>query len=139
MIPCYQICKDQNCSHWNEGMLDCDHLPDDCEFAIEHLVSDCENQKLDGKEHGFWTEYDKKGNLISKGGYIESEKYGLWMIWYANGFLAAELNYLRGELDGACSWWYENGGIFKEAKYDCEVCVSDKRFFINGEEWHDIF
>ena len=55
MIPCYQLCKDRGCPRWNVEMMDCDKFPDDCEFAVEHLVEDRENQLLDGKQHGYWS------------------------------------------------------------------------------------
>jgi len=59
MIPCYQLCSDRNCPHWNQELLDCEHLPDDCDYVLEHLVEDRENQKLDGEMHGKWIYYDK--------------------------------------------------------------------------------
>lgn len=54
MVPHYQTCKDCKCPHWDWWMLDCNRLPDECPYAVIHLVQDTENQSLDGKCHGQW-------------------------------------------------------------------------------------
>ena len=138
MIPCYQICKDRNCSHWDLDMLDCDRLPDGCEYSVEHLVSDCENQFLDGKEHGKWCifhnngqrwwewffidglrqglhrEWSEIGLLVSEGSYVDGQEDGLWRNWNRKGQLESEGYYKNGRKEG---YWYYNKDGRKEVKY----------------------
>jgi len=87
MTPCYQICKDRKCPYWNPELLNCDKLPDDCDYAVEHLVSDCENQVLDGKRHGRRRGFHINGALAWEDFYILGERCGVSRNWYDNGVL----------------------------------------------------
>jgi len=96
MVPCYQICKDHSCPYWDPGLLDCDYLPDECEFAIEHLVEDRENQYLDGEQHGLWSNYHANGQLRSEGTFVKGYREGLWRYLYDNGLCMMQANYENG-------------------------------------------
>ena len=100
MIPCYQLCKDHQCPHWIPYLLDCEKLPDDCEFAIEHLVRDREDQLLDRLRHGFWRGYHENGQLRYEGNYVNGMQDGLWRYWNNNGQLSYEGIYIDGEEAG---------------------------------------
>jgi len=120
MIPCYQLCKDRCCPYWNPELLDCDRLPDGCDFAVEHLVlddSDRENQFLDGEQYGLWRDYWENGQLMYEGTLINGQSYGLWRVYHANGQLKSEGNYLDGKGVGLWRWWYDNGQLKSEGNY----------------------
>ena len=104
MIPCYQICKDRRCPHWEERMLECDRLPSTCEYAVEHLVSDRGNQLLDGKQHGFWQLFYGNGQLMYEGNYVNGMQDGSWRGCHDNGKLWFEDNYVKGEFSGRKRW-----------------------------------
>jgi len=109
MTPCYQICKDHQCPYWNPELLDCDRLPDDCDWAVEQLVSDCENQYLDGKKHGLWRDYFENGQVDCEGHFVEGEREGLWRNYFENGQVNYEINYVEGEKEGLWKVWLWEG------------------------------
>ena len=133
MVPCYQLCKDRCCPYWNSELLDCSLLPDDCDYVVEHLVSDRENQRIDGKKHGlwrfwyengqlkvesnyvdgkgegFWRRLYKNGRERNEGFYVEGKRHGFWRFWYANGQLRCEGEYVNGEKVGVWSNWDDEG------------------------------
>jgi len=96
--------------------MDCDLLPDGCDFAIEHLVSDRENQYLDGERHGLWRDY------------------------YEDGVKSAEGNYVNGRKEGICKWWWENGELKEESNYvdGLVEVLSIKYCSPDGMEWFEI-
>jgi len=99
MVPCYQICKDRGCSHWNEKLVDCSRLPDECEYVIEHLVGDDrDNQKLDEKWHGFWRDRYVSGQLRSEIHFVNGKKDGFCRAWSKDGKLISEDVYVDGVL-----------------------------------------
>ena len=133
MIPCYQICKDRNCSHWNSELMDCERLPDDCEYSIEHLVSDREKQWLDWKRHGYWKRNDENGNVLIEGSYVNGQRDGLWR-FYSGGKLSYEGCYVRGSYIGKWRWWHENGKLQSEGNYvDGELDGLWRNWDKNGE------
>jgi len=107
MIPCYQICKNRGCPNWTQELMDCDRLPDDCEYVIEHLLDERENQFLEGELHGCWSFWCNQ--LFIDGIYVNGEREGLWMFRYSNGQLAMEGKYKTGELDGMWRFWNKDG------------------------------
>jgi len=113
VIPCYQICKDRGCPHWDEQLMDCPRLPDECEYVVEHLVSDRENQFLDGKIHGLWNEREE-GKLILQGVSISGEWEGCLRKWDLNGTLIQETFYKKGCKEGRHRTWYKDGRMRKE-------------------------
>ena len=92
-----------------------------------------------GKENGFMVEYDREGNEINKGEYIDGYKTGLWFYtvndyteegeylnnerhnqWkatYDNGKTYFKGEYEAGIPKGKHSWYYRNGNIKEEGKY----------------------
>jgi len=87
MIPYYQLCKDRGCSHWNEELMDCPLLPDECEYAVDHLLLDDEekeNQSLDGMKHGMWRT-PVWANIRFEAIYVNGRK-GDWRYWIEDDF-----------------------------------------------------
>jgi len=117
MTPCYQICKDRNCFHWNPELFDCERLPDDCDYAVEHLVEDREKQWLDGEEHGLWRGRYKNGNRWFECAYVNGKEHGRSRWWYRNGQLQFDGNFVNGERDGRCRNWYKNGELLFDEVY----------------------
>jgi len=147
MVPCYQICKDVNCSHFDIECFECDRLLDDCEHATAHLVSDRENQKLDENWHGrrvltfsdgrpsgegyyicgrregrfrYWYE---SGGLMESGYFVNDERGGKWRFWYSDGRLKNEGFYVEGKRHGFWRFWYKNGQLRSEGNYEESVKV----------------
>ena len=117
MIPCYKICKDRGCSHWNEKLVDCSRLPDECEYAVEHLVSDRENQRLDGKWHGFCRFKWDNGKISYEGFKVLNEEHGFCRRFYLNGQVGYEGNYVDGKREGFWRGWHQNGVLANEGEY----------------------
>ena len=59
-----------------------------------------------GYKTGVWSGYDKKGNLIYKGGYLNGLEDGLWKGYHKNGKLKYEGKYKAGKQTG--KWEYYN-------------------------------
>jgi len=117
MTPCYNLCKELNCSHWN-GQLDCDRLPDSCEYVIEHLVSDRENQDLDGNEYGLWRFFHKDGQVGCEGFFVNGRMEGVWCWWDVNGKLRSECKYVNNKLDGLWKQWDKDGNLQEDFYVD---------------------
>ena len=117
MQPCYQLCKDRNCPHWNEELMDCERLPDDCEYVVDQLVSERENQFLNGFKHGKWQLRFPSGKLLRELTYVDGFTDGVWRQWYENGQLEMEENYKNGLLNGLFRRWTETGKLYKEIAY----------------------
>ena len=98
MIPCYQLCKDLKCPHWTFGMLECERLPDDCDYAVEHLVISDNNQYLDGMEHGVWENLHESENGMWSGRYIAGKKDGDWSFFGKDGELYFKERWFKGRL-----------------------------------------
>jgi len=118
MIPCYQICKDRNCSHWNPELFDCDFLPADCDYAIDHLLADRKKQRLSRSRHGFWEEYfwiglNKTGPVWRSGYYKEGFLHGLNQLFYMNGQLKEEGYYEDDKKVGIWRYWDGTGRLRK--------------------------
>jgi len=110
MIPCYQLCKDRQCPYWNFELLDCEHLPDDCEYAVDQLVSERENQYLDGEEHGCWRKWWENGKLRQvryEFGDLSSVRY-----WRRDGTLSSVKGYKNERFHGLCREWHRNGRLW---------------------------
>ena len=119
MIPCYQICKDRGCLHWNPELLDCPLLPDDCDYAVEHLVSDRENQELDGSVHGYWKKRnDDNGQLSYEVTFVNGKRDGLWRGYYFGGKLSYEGYYVNGKKHGLFKYWFPDGRLMSEEYYE---------------------
>jgi len=117
MIPCYQICKDINCPYWDSDSFDCSHLPDDCDHAVAHLVTPDDNQKLDGKKHGFQREWHDNGKLKYESFYDNGEIKGWQNQWHDNGQLLRQAYYVDGEVVGSWLYWAEDGSLERENVY----------------------
>jgi len=117
MIPCFQICKDQNCPHFNIECFDCDRLPDDCEHATAHLVSDRENQLIDGKPHGNCEVFYSNGRLRYEGDFINGKQEGLWRGWWQEGILKYEGHFVKDLKEGLWREWNWNGQLIVEETY----------------------
>jgi len=117
MIPCYQVCKNHQCPHWSSELFDCDLLPDECEYVVEHLVNDREKQMLDGKRHGMWSFWYEDGALWYEGVYEHGWEFGFWRGWHKNGVLAWETDYEGGKEKGLYREWYENGQLSYEGNH----------------------
>lgn len=67
--------------------------------------------------------FDKNGNLISEGNYIEGKKNGLWKYYQEDwdGKLELEERYLNGNREGLSITYHQNGKISDEMffKNDC--------------------
>ena len=118
MIPCYQVCKNHQCPHWNVELMDCELLPGGCDHAVEHLVEDRENQRIDGGKHGSWRWWYFTGQLSSEGCYVNGDEHGVWREWHLNGQLSYEGNYLNGEQDGLWLFWNSDGKLMSEEYYE---------------------
>ena len=122
MIPCYQICKNNNCQHFDIECFDCKRLPDDCEYAVEHLVSDIEYQVLNGQKHGLWIGFHSNSKKKYEGHFVDGEREGVWREWYKNGQLMMDCTFKNGRREGSWKSWHENGQRFNEGHY-----VNDER------------
>ena len=117
MVPCYQVCSDRGCLHWNEELQDCEKFPDGCDYAVEHLVSDRENQFLDGEQHGLWRK-ESDGRWIREAIYVRGKREGKGMKWHWNGQLGLEVTYKGGILNGVWRHWNEEGILVAEGSYN---------------------
>jgi len=120
VIPCYQICKDRNCSHWSPDLLDCPLLPDNCDYAVEHLVRDGRelNQYIDGKEHGKWRWWYENGNRWLDTRYILGKEHGRSRWWYEIGQLQFDGNYINGKKHGLFKHWRYDGRLMSKEYYE---------------------
>lgn len=71
----------------------------------------------DGEMKGEWKYFDSKGNVISKGGYVDNKKYGEWNFFYPSGNLQQAGSYNGGKKTGKWIWYYENGKTWREEQY----------------------
>jgi len=108
------MCKDRKCLYWNSELLDCSLLPDDCEIVIKHLVSDRENQRIDGTKHGKWDNFNETGQLLSRGNYVNGMVDGFWRAWHENGKIRWEGHYFNGKQDGLWLFWNSDGDLIFE-------------------------
>jgi len=133
VIPCYQICKDRSCPYWNLELLDCDLLPDSCEFAIDHLVSDRENQYIDGKEHGFW-DLELSDKIVKlTGRYINGNREGVWREMDIDGVLESEQEYKDGRFTRNIKSWYKNGHQSYEIRMLDSGVIYSREWWENGQ------
>ena len=93
---------------------------------------------LYGEKEGAYREYDKSGNLLVEGNYMQDvregewlftsgdhhesgeyfsgEKNGIWKSWYSNGQLRFKGNYVMGQPEGKHIYYYGDG-TKKEVRY----------------------
>ena len=67
------------------------------------------------REDGVFVEYDKAGNILTKGDYINGEKDGEWM--YQVGDHEEKGNYVIGLREGKWKYFYNNGKLKYEGNY----------------------
>ena len=118
MIPCYQICKENSCPYWSPSLLDCDHLPDDCDYAVGHLVSDRENQLLDGEQHGYWSLRYDTGQLMFEESFVNGKNDGVSRWWYDNGQLEYEELFVKGKGKVRSRKWNKDGQLLLDEVYE---------------------
>ena len=156
MVPCYQICSDRKCRYWDWELLDCERLPDGCEYAVEHLLRDdyeLRNQSINLLRHGYWVQYTLfdlycflwdayyvheevskwlkfwylSSEISEDGCYIRGKREGIWRIWHWNGKKCSEGDFKRGLRVGEHKFWDSTGELRFEGSY------------VNGleeGEWH---
>lgn len=61
------------------------------------------------QRHGKYQAWDRDGNLILTGAYVDDRPEGKFAWFYANGNKAIEGTYVAGKQDGLWTWWFENG------------------------------
>jgi len=109
-----------------------------------------------GYEDGYYVEYDKAGNIIVEGEYIDGEregkwlydvgdhiekgkyiiglKDGLWQYFYKNGNIAYEGEYIQGNPDGKHRFYYEDGTLKEEQIYVMGIKEKNwKKYDKNGD------
>ena len=55
--------------------------------------------------------WDKDGNKVDEGYFLNKEKDGLWTSWHPNGVKEVEGDYKNGKQNGPFTKWYDNGQI----------------------------
>jgi hypothetical protein len=55
--------------------------------------------------------WDKDGNKVDEGCFLNKEKDGLWTGWHPNGVKDGEFYYANGKLKGQFTTWHDNGQI----------------------------
>jgi len=99
-------------------MLDCSLLPDSCDYAVEHLVNDRENQYINGEQHGYWNRYYNNGQLCSEGYYVNGERDGVFLTFYRTGGLMYEVSYVNGKVHGESCHYYARGGLLSKSIFE---------------------
>ncbi len=65
-------------------------------FHDNGIVSQVGTFNLDGKLHGEWTSFNKEGEKISEGRYVNGRKVGKWTFWAGNE--TKEVRYSNNEI-----------------------------------------
>ena len=98
-----------------------------------------EESYFNGMIDGHSVEYDKNGEVISEGDYIEDLRQGTWVFnygdhksegeyfsgmrngkwrtWYNNGNLSFEGEFIEDNPNGRHTWFWDNGNVKTEGKY----------------------
>jgi len=111
--------------------MDCDKLPDDCEFAIDHLVSDRENQVLDGFIHGFWRRKNEVNKITREGFWVRGRRHGLFREYFETGELQSEATYIWDKMDGIKTMWRRSG------KKELEMGFKDGDYTGEYRSWNE--
>lgn len=116
-----------------------------------HVMQDAAGNYIN---HGLWTYWDEKGNLLVRGEYDHGTREGKWMRWYgandgklftdsaASGFqrpYGAEVTLKDGQIDGiwkvfdakkrtVCEWNFENGRRVGRSVW----------YLPNGKVWEEV-
>jgi len=61
------------------------------------------------QRHGKYQAWDREGNLILSGTYVDDLPSGQFTWWFSNGNKAIEGTYVAGKQDGLWTWWHANG------------------------------
>ena len=74
-----------------------------------------------GKEEGYWEDYNEDGTLFSKGNYINGSPSGNFKFYHENGILEEEGKFVLGKKEGKWNTYWDNGnmkrqGIWKNGK-----------------------
>jgi len=77
--------------------MDCSLLPDSCDYVVEHLLEDRENQYLDGKKHGYWGVRWENGKMKEEINYVEGVIHVFLRGWRYDGRLWWESIYVNGK------------------------------------------
>jgi hypothetical protein len=75
--------------------------------------------------------WDKDGNKVDEGHFLNGKMDGLWIGWHPNGVKANELYFTNGKEDGQFIKWHDNGqiafqGHYKESMPHGEWCFWDE-------------
>jgi len=108
--------------------MDCPLFPDECDYVVEHLVSDDRtsvNQKLSNRCHGLWEErfwagLDGKGEIRKRIWYRNGVLHGWSQLYYMNGQLKEEGNYVYGRKRGIWKFWDGTGRLRKGKDFGSE-------------------
>jgi antitoxin component YwqK of YwqJK toxin-antitoxin module len=97
-------------------------LKSECEMVFSKLAvtaaddwwngtTDIQTSGREGKNqrHGKYQAWDRAGNLILSGSYVDDKPDGKFTWWFSNGNKAIEGSYVAGKQDGRWTWWHENG------------------------------
>jgi hypothetical protein len=71
---------------------------------------------MDGRKQGYWEDYYKNGDLLSKGSFKNGKRDGYWE-WYDDGKLNYNGSYKDGEWDGIWGFYNENGQLEQKDLY----------------------
>jgi len=62
-------------------------------------------------EEGPWTFWDKRGNVVGRGAYVNGVPDGPWSAMYADGSPQYAVTYVEGKLEGYCEFRDKNGQL----------------------------
>jgi len=88
------------------------------ESGTDTAISDqVQNQTINGKKEGKWTELYSNGMPKYEGNYVNGLKEGQWTYLYVNGRKREQGNYRIGHKDGEWITWRASGEVYTKKQY----------------------
>ena len=73
--------------------------------------------------------WDRDGNKVDEGRFINGKMDGVWTSWHPNGAKAGELHYTTGKQNGKFSTWHDNGQIAVQGYYKDDTANGEWSFW----------
>ena len=70
-----------------------------------------------GKEEGYWEDYNQNGTPFSKGYYINGRPHGKFKFYHENGTLEEEGKFIIGLKEGNWNTYWDNGNLKRQGKW----------------------
>ena len=108
----YQTCKNLKCPLFDANELNCSILKiGNCKYQTIHVIQDASvDQYLDGKKHGVYRQWDRKGQLRLESSWVNGKLNGVSRQWQ-DGRLVHKCNYIDSVKHGIYKRWNSHGKL----------------------------